>query len=120
MPLAHPSPGGPKTVEVIKTEEKGSDVNLASYLLMDGFLRDCDTAVVVTNDSDLAEPLSMARNQLGLMVGVINPHQKGHPSHELVRNAHFCKSVREATLRASQFPVVLRDQRGSFHKPPTW
>ena len=30
MPLAHPPPGGPATVEVIKTEEKGSDVNLAT------------------------------------------------------------------------------------------
>jgi len=33
MPLAKPLPGGPRTVEVIKTEEKGSDVNLATYLL---------------------------------------------------------------------------------------
>jgi hypothetical protein len=28
---------GPATVEVIKTEEKGSDVNLATYLLLDAF-----------------------------------------------------------------------------------
>ena len=37
MPLAHPPSVGPQTVEVIGTEEKGSDVNLASYLLLDGF-----------------------------------------------------------------------------------
>jgi hypothetical protein len=30
MPLANPGIGQPKTVEVIKTEEKGSDVNLDS------------------------------------------------------------------------------------------
>ena len=30
MPLAHPPSTGPHTVEVIRTEEKGSDVNLAS------------------------------------------------------------------------------------------
>ena len=29
MPLAHPIVGQPRTVEVLKTEEKGSDVNLA-------------------------------------------------------------------------------------------
>jgi len=34
MPLASPKLGGPKTVEVLKTEEKGSDVNLATYLLI--------------------------------------------------------------------------------------
>ena len=50
MPLAHPRPGGSQTVEVIKTEEKGSDVNLASYLLLDGFRNDFETAVVVSND----------------------------------------------------------------------
>ena len=35
MPLANPGLGQPKTVEVIKTEEKGSDVNLAIHLLHD-------------------------------------------------------------------------------------
>jgi hypothetical protein len=48
MPLAHPRPGGPAAVEVIKTEEKGSDVNLATYLLLDAFRRDCDTAIVIS------------------------------------------------------------------------
>lgn len=38
-------------VEVLKSEEKGSDVNLASYLLIDAYRSDCDIAVVVSNDS---------------------------------------------------------------------
>jgi hypothetical protein len=29
----------PKTIEVFKTEEKGSDVNLAAHLLLDGFTK---------------------------------------------------------------------------------
>ncbi len=32
MPLANPRRVGQKTIRVLKTEEKGSDVNLASYL----------------------------------------------------------------------------------------
>ena len=37
MPL-YPTPAtGPKTVQVMKSEEKGSDVNLATYLLVDAF-----------------------------------------------------------------------------------
>lgn len=36
MLLANPMPGQPPTVEVVKTEEKGSDVNLAVQLLNDG------------------------------------------------------------------------------------
>jgi hypothetical protein len=34
MPLARPRRGGARTVEVVKTEEKGSDVNLATLLLL--------------------------------------------------------------------------------------
>jgi hypothetical protein len=40
MPLANPPQRGARTVEVVKTEEKGSDVNLATYLLLDAFQRD--------------------------------------------------------------------------------
>ncbi len=61
MPLANPRPGGARTVEVVKTEEKGSDVNLATYLLLDAFRRRCDSAVVISNDSDLAEPIWSGR-----------------------------------------------------------
>ena len=52
MPLAQQPAFGPKTVEVIKTEEKGSDVNLATYLLVDAFRRDAEAFVVISNDSD--------------------------------------------------------------------
>ena len=64
--MAEPPADGPKTVEVIKTEEKGSDVNLASLLLLDGFNRDCDIVVIISNDSDLREPVRIARRELGL------------------------------------------------------
>jgi hypothetical protein len=74
MPLAHPSSAGPQTVEVIRTEEKGSDVNLASYLLLDGFRGDGESAVVISNDSDLKVPIELAQKELGLVVGVVNPH----------------------------------------------
>jgi len=37
-PLAQPVPGQPPTVRVLKTEEKGSDVNLAVHLLNDAWL----------------------------------------------------------------------------------
>src|SRR5205823_1916940 len=73
MPLAQPSRGA-RTVEVVKTEEKGSDVNLATYLLLDAFKEDCDVAVVISNDSDLKLPIEVAQRELGLSVGVVNPH----------------------------------------------
>ena len=59
--LLYPIPAtGAKTVQVMKSEEKGSDVNIASYLLVDAFDDDYEAAVVVSNDSDLAEPIRRA------------------------------------------------------------
>lgn len=51
MPLASPKSG---YVKVIKTEEKGSDVNLALHLLSDGYKNAYAVAIVVSNDSELA------------------------------------------------------------------
>ncbi len=44
-------------VWVDKTEEKGSDVNLASHLLRGAYTKKFEVAVVIANDSDLAEPV---------------------------------------------------------------
>jgi hypothetical protein len=41
----------PQRVWVEKTEEKGSDVNLASLLVRDAFRKQFEVAVLITNDS---------------------------------------------------------------------
>ncbi len=97
----------PKKVFVDKTEEKGSDVNLAAHLLRDAFNRSFDVAVLITNDSDLAEPVRIVRQELGLPVGILNPHQ--YHSKALQPLATFLKRIRQADLIASQFPPVMRD-----------
>jgi hypothetical protein len=56
-PLAHPIDKRVfqktiKFVQVIKTEEKGSDVNLAIHLLNDAWKGLYDSAIVISNDSD--------------------------------------------------------------------
>jgi hypothetical protein len=120
MPLASPVPGNARTVEVIKTEEKGSDVNLAAYMLLDGFQGRYRTAVVLSNDSDLCEPVRMVTQELNLQVGVINPHPPQKQSQVLSQHATFFKQLRPATLVACQLPPTLTDARGTFSKPPTW
>lgn len=57
LPLATPAMNGPRFATVIKTEEKGSDVNLASHLLCDAYEDEFDVGVLVTNDSDLLTPV---------------------------------------------------------------
>lgn len=118
MVLASSKSNPPEKVEVIKTEEKGSDVNLATHLLLDGFRRDYECAVVVSNDSDLLEPIRVVRCELGLPVGLINPHR--HPSAALVPQATFIKQVRPGLLAKCRFPDTLTDASGVFHRPLAW
>jgi uncharacterized LabA/DUF88 family protein len=120
-PLAKPKPGGAKTVEVLKTEEKGSDVNLATYLLLDAFRKDCDLAVVVSNDSDLEAPIRVAMRELGIPVGLVNPHKARFRSRDLLSlNPVFFKQIRPNALKASQFPAILGDAHGEIRRPPKW
>ena len=118
MPLAGQPVGQPKFVKVIKTEEKGSDVNLAIHLLNDGYKNDYEVAVLITNDSDLLEAIRIVRQDLNLPVGILNPHPQ--PSHALIKHTSFIKPIRKGALAASQFPDVLTDDNGSFYKPASW
>jgi uncharacterized LabA/DUF88 family protein len=119
MPLVNPPPGGPKYVRVIKTEEKGSDVNIATHMINDGYIGRYEVAVVLSNDSDLVEPIKIVRQELSLPVGVLNPIP-AHPSHELQKHASFMKPIRKGVLSVSQFPERMKDVNGEFHKPTKW
>ncbi|MFN0012349.1 MAG: NYN domain-containing protein [Phycisphaerales bacterium] len=118
MPLVSPAPNGPALAEVWKREEKGSDVTLASHLLHDGHRNDYAVAVVVSNDSDLVEPIRLVREDLQKVVGVLNPHAL--PAKQLMKHAVFLKQIRAGPLGASQFPLTLEDARGTIVKPSTW
>jgi NYN domain len=118
MPLAGPVGRLQQYARVIKTEEKGSDVNLATHLLHDAHMGRFDIAVVVSNDSDLLEPIKIVRGQLGKKVGILNPHK--NPSRALLPHIDFIKQIRAGVLQASQFSPVLTDRHGTFTKPAAW
>ena len=120
LPLAQPPASGPRTVEVVKTEEKGSDVNLAVSLLRDGYRRDFDLAVIISNDSDLVEVVRLVRKELGLPVGILNPHPRCKRSIVLSQAAKFVREVDEQALQTSQFPSMLHDSNGTITKPHGW
>ena len=93
--------------------------NLATHLLYDGCKKEYEVAVVISNDSDLLEPIHIITEELKLPVGVINPGQP-HPSQVLLKTATFFKTIRQGVLSASQFPPIMKDSGGSFHKPLSW
>lgn len=117
MPLAHPPAGGQRTVEVLKTEEKGSDVNLATHLVADAFERDFAAGVVVTDDSDLAEPITLVRKRLGHHVTVLSPRGT---SRQLSKVATRFRKITIEALANSQFPPTLTDAKGTITKPARW
>jgi len=107
-----------KIVEVLKTDEKGSDVNLATHLIYEAMRDDYDVAVVITNDSDLAEPIRIVTQEVRKKVGILSPAK--HPTQELLKYASFYKTIRNSVLAASQFPTELADVHGKFRKPDSW
>lgn len=105
---------------VVRREEKGTDVNLASHLLIDVLTREVDAIVIVTNDSDLAFPVSFARN--GVPVGVINP-TPGPSAGKLAGNPqdgvgnHWWHRFTPEDYRTNQMPARLSLQ---ITKPALW
>lgn len=96
--------------QVQKIEEKGSDVNVATRLLEDTLLNIIDGALVLTNDSDLAEPIAVARKIIP--VGVLNPH-KGQISADLKPHRGT-----ESVNRIGSFNVSLRPSDFTDHQLP--
>lgn len=114
---------GGGTVRVYNTEEKGSDVNLATHLIHDAHMARMECAVLVTNDSDLAEPVRIVRHEIGIPVGIISPttRKNRYPSRELTKHATFTRRVRKGVLRDSQFPNPIVTAGGEeIHRPSRW
>ena len=99
-----------KRIWVEKTEEKSSDVNITSHLVRDACFKRFDVAVLITNDSDLAEPVRIVREEFELPIGVLNPHE--HHSVQLKKLATFLKRIRQSHLVASQFSADFEDAKG--------
>lgn len=115
---ADPVTGALDKAWVHKTEEKGSDVNLAAYLLRDAYRSACQCAVIISNDSDLLTPIRMAKADCGLTIGLAPPRPKG--SVELKRLADFKVEPRTHLLVSSQFSDPVATISGSVHKPVAW
>ena len=118
----------PPFIKVFKTEEKGSDVNLAAHLLLDGFRDKYECAIVVSGDSDLVTPIRMVRDELKKPVGILNPQRLSGPNCRPARKnaglknaaSFYQDGITWAQLLAAQFPSPLTDAHGTFHKPLTW
>ncbi len=119
-PLAEPIEGLPDYVLVRDSEEKGSDVNLATRLLVDGFNSEYEQAVIVSNDADFAGAMRYVRDDLGLRVTLVNPDPRNRSPRDLADSATYVKRLWKSHLRRSQFPSTLKDEVGVITKPAGW
>lgn len=119
----------PQRVQVERTEEKGSDVNLAAMLVYDNCMKNADESIVISNDSDLALAIELVTAELGKAVIVVNPNRTAMAkkfnrckiSAELKRVAtSYLGSVNEKVLARSQFPSTFYDSTGKIEKPRAW
>lgn len=106
-------------VSISTFEEKGSDVNVASSLLIDVLDGEVDAVMVLSNDSDLEFPLAHARSRVP--VATVNPSSKpvatalkGRP--DCGAGRHWWRRLRAEDFRSNQLPEVVGDHR----RPEGW
>jgi len=69
-------------------------------MLFDAFREDCEPAVVVSNDSDLEAPIRVVMAELGIPVGLLNPHAPWARSRDLINlKPVFFKQIRSSAVR---------------------
>jgi uncharacterized LabA/DUF88 family protein len=118
--LETPLADGTTHVRVLNSEEKGSDVNLATHLVHDAWSDHFDIALVLSQDTDLLEPIRLVQTDLRKAVGVVV--LDGKAPGKLAKSASFMKQITHARLSAAQFArdVPYGKQGKVAHKPDTW
>ena len=105
-------------VTIIRNEEKGSDVNLAVHLVNDAWLGRYDSAMVISDDSDLVESLKLVRKHHDKEIIVANPHYGRRTSDRLKTEATSVRRIRAGIVASSQLPNPIPNT--NIHKPLSW
>jgi uncharacterized LabA/DUF88 family protein len=97
------------------TEEKGTDVMLATRLVWDACHQMMHRALVVTNDSDFQASIELAMGE-GIDVVTVNPHHHVGQRDHLKGTDH-----RRGHLERSQLPSTVHAADGTqIRKPVEW
>lgn len=107
-------------MEIFNTEEKGSDVNLATYLIHDAWRDLFDVAVVLSQDTDLVEPVRIVRDEIRKDIGVVC--LDGFKPGKLATYGSFVRQITPSRLAAAQFPETIPFGRKgkSVTRPVEW
>ena len=121
MPLASEwEQGKIKTVEVIKTEEKGTDVNLAVQMVADAKDNLFDKALLFSNDSDMSYAIQIAAKDCHKIVGLFID-RNAVSFKTLKENVTFTKRLTPTIFKNNQLPDEIETKSGRIiHKPENW
>lgn len=110
----------PIMVDVLRSEEKGSDVNLAAHLVHDAHRGVFEAALIISSDTDLAGAIGIVTHEIKIPVYVCRPPCRGAPT--LLRAAATSVfNLDKRWVMASLFPDPVIDALGNaIHKPPSW
>jgi len=119
LPLAKPLQESKiEMARVVHTEEKGSDVSLGAHLVRDACYKQMEVALVLSNDSDLQTPITMAEKE-GIIVITVNPHKQA--KQPLSLSSANRRTLSRRLLKQCQLPNPVITKTGkSIHKPKEW
>ena len=98
-------------------EEKGSDVNVASHLLLDVLTGAVDAAVVISNDSDLRFPVEQARQRVP--VG-LSTRARAYLAGDLRGNPTAARGALVATAERTTWTRISCPTPGPYARPAGW
>lgn len=122
--LVRPIPEAPALgmVQVYHFDEKQTDVNLASDMIVAAWTNACEQIVLCTNDSDIEAALATIRKhcpavRLGIVAPIPGDDHRRIPA-DLARHAHWTKALKRAHLAQSQLPLKIPGT--GIRKPDAW
>lgn len=91
-------------------EEKVTDVNIATHMLMDAFENRFDTALVLSADADLVPPVAAVRTLGKRVVVALFPGRR--LASNMSQHADEVRNIKLNSLRSRMFPEIVRTDGG--------
>ncbi len=106
-------------VDVIKTEEKGTDVNLAVHMVADAFQDKFDCAMLFSNDSDMSTAVKIVTQTCKKTVGLYIDRKA--VSFKVLRDyATYVSRITPTRLKNNQLDAIICSSNQVIAKPEDW
>lgn len=102
-----------------RSEEKMTDVNIATHLLNDAWKDVYDVAIIVSGDSDLVPPIATVRAEFPnkRILVAFPPNRVSRHLKQTTTTFH----INEKAFKNCQLPPTVTKADGSqLHRPPSW